>query len=277
LEVPDHDDAGPAGATARRRQAQRAPAARLGAPQAHAATADPVDRAVGRPGEADEPARRKPRTALADVGHAPTSSCQRVPAPRRGPWAVGVPPLARAFVPGSPPRTSAGSLPATIPISTRYPGWRWPGACPSLATSTAPCGGVGEPGAASRPGRAVLDRPGRVHPRLPGDGRRPLRRRHRPPDRGPRPGGAARQRLARRGRPGAAGHRGRRAGPAAGGTGAAGGGAELLRKAPPLRPAESWPRPATARPWCRRMTPMAYDKILADRIRELVGGEPDLT
>jgi hypothetical protein len=44
------------------------PAARLGAPQPQAATGELVDRAVGRPGETDEPARRQPRTALAVVG-----------------------------------------------------------------------------------------------------------------------------------------------------------------------------------------------------------------
>src|SRR6266508_4199644 len=91
----------------RSRRAPRAPAARLGAPQTHAATGDPVERAVGRPGETDEPARRKPRTALAVVGHAlislATSGSRRLVRSPAGGWEL---PLARAFVPGPPPRNT---------------------------------------------------------------------------------------------------------------------------------------------------------------------------
>ena len=77
LEVPDDDAAGPTCAAARRGQAQCAPAARLGAPQPQAAAGDPVDRSVGRPGETDDDARRKPRITLAVVGRALSSRIRR--------------------------------------------------------------------------------------------------------------------------------------------------------------------------------------------------------
>src|SRR5215218_7484605 len=113
LDVPDDDAAGPASAAARRRQPQRAPAVRPGAPQPHPATGDPVDRAVGRPGETDDEARRKPRTTLAGVGH--TGS---LPA-TVGPFASqpGRPIAGRVALPGRP---GGWKHSRDIAVTTRY-------------------------------------------------------------------------------------------------------------------------------------------------------------
>jgi predicted ATPase len=102
---------------------------------------------------------------------------------------------------------------STTPTYARCPSSSWHRSRRSRATSTAPCGGVGLPGAAPRPGRAVLGGGGRLHRRRRGDGRGPLRRRPAPSDRGARPGGARRQRQADRLVPGATGHPGHRPGP----------------------------------------------------------------
>jgi hypothetical protein len=76
LEVADDDASLLARATPDCRETRSPPSAALWTPQPHAATAHAEYRAVRRPGEANEPARRQARSSLAIVGHKAPFGCQ---------------------------------------------------------------------------------------------------------------------------------------------------------------------------------------------------------
>src|SRR5918996_2539515 len=89
LEVADDHAAPLAGAAPGCGEPRSAPSAALRTPQPQPATAQAAYRAVGRPEEADEPARRQTRSSRAVVGHhgrlpdphAPSLRARRTPSP----------------------------------------------------------------------------------------------------------------------------------------------------------------------------------------------------